>query len=221
MRLFQLIGNLLREKCTFIIKPTAALQLAIDLEHILAGCKKDDRASQKALYSLYFNQFMTLCLRYLPERADAEEVLNNGFLKIFSHINQFKEEGSFEGWMKKIMVNSCLAFIRTKNYIRRSKIISLQSNYTFSTSDMDISGTEKDELFEKYNKEYLLQLVMMLPETTRLVFNLYVFEDYNHQEIGEALEMAERTSQAHLAKARKILAEELDKKKLIKKIQRV
>ena len=83
------------------------------------------------------------------------------------------------------------------------------------------AGFKNNCIEEKYDKEYLLQLIRHLPETTRLVFNLYVFEEYNHQEIGELLDMAERTSQSHLAKARKILSTQIDKNKLISKMQRV
>ncbi len=194
----------------------------MNLQQIIEGCKKGDRACQKVLYSLHFNQFMSICLRYLPIKADAEEVLNNSFLRIFKHINQYKNEGSFEGWMKRIVVNCCLAFIRTASYENRTKIISLQhQSYSFKGNDYLHLTSSSNKLDEKFNKDYLYNILMQLPENTRLVFNLYVFEDYNHKEIGEALNMAERTSQAHLAKARKILGEEIDKKKLVRKIQRV
>lgn len=195
----------------------------VTLQSILEGCKKHDRASQKALYNRYFNLFMVMCLRYISSRHDAEEVLNNAFLRIFRHINKYSGEGSFEGWMKKIVVNCCLTGVSRSNYNIRSKIIPIQSSFetaeggTF-TREMGLPG---DSLDEKYSQEYLLQLLSFLPETTRLVFNLYVFEEYNHKEIGSLLNMAERTSQSHLAKARKILSAGLDKKKLIHRIQRV
>ncbi len=194
-----------------------------NLQHILTGCKKNDTVSQKALYMQYYNLFMTMCLRYVSDKADAEEVLNNAFLRIFKHINQYKNEGSFEGWMKKVVVNSCLAFIRTAGYGVRTKIISLQDNYEANHHSSALNGryTAEEGMEQKYKSEYLMQLLLSLPEATRLVFNLYVFEDYNHKEIAEALDMAERTSQSHLAKARKILSTSLDRKELIQKIQRV
>lgn len=193
------------------------------LQQLLDGCKVNDRAAQKALYYRYFNTFMCIALRYVNTQADAEEALNNAFLRIFKHINKYTGKGSFEGWMKRIIVNCCLTFISRPAYAAQSRIIPLKDyNLTdeaaFNTSAVHISN---NGIEEKYDQEYLMQILMLLPETTRLVFNLYVFEEYNHNEIGELLGMAERTSQSHLAKARKILSEKLDKKELISKMQRV
>ena len=193
------------------------------LEQMLEGCKKSDRASQKALYDGYFNQLMGIAVRYVNTQVDAEEILNNAFLRIFRHINKYSGKGSFEGWMKKIVVNCCLTFISRPNYKSQSKIIALKEYQLTGESNLDTAdaGFKNNCIEEKYDKEYLLQLIRHLPETTRLVFNLYVFEEYNHQEIGELLDMAERTSQSHLAKARKILSTQIDKNKLISKMQRV
>jgi RNA polymerase sigma-70 factor (ECF subfamily) len=193
------------------------------LQQLLDGCKVNDRAAQKALYYRYFNTFMCIALRYVNTQADAEEALNNAFLRIFKHINKYTGKGSFEGWMKRIIVNCCLTFISRPAYTAQSRIIplkdySLTDEAAFNASAVHISN---NGIEEKYDQEYLMQILMLLPETTRLVFNLYVFEEYNHNEIGELLGMAERTSQSHLAKARKILSEKLDKKELISKMQRV
>ena len=187
------------------------------LEQILEGCKKGDRASQKALYDGYFNQLMGIAARYVNTQVDAEEVLNNAFLRIFRYINKYSGKGNFEGCMKKIVV------ISRPNYKSESKIIALKEYQLTGESNLDTAdaGFKNNCIEEKYDKEYLLQLIRHLPETTRLVFNLYVFEEYNHQEIGELLDMAERTSQSHLAKARKILSAQIDKNKLISKMQRV
>jgi len=193
------------------------------LQQILDGCKNGDRASQKALYNGYFNPFMGIAIRYVNSQVDAEEVLNNAFLRIFRHIHKYSGKGSLEGWMKKIVVNCCFTFIARPDYKNQTKIIELK-DYKFTgeiNPDTTDAGFNNKGIDEKYDKEYLLQLLRHLPETTRLVFNLYVFEEYNHQEIGELLAMAERTSQSHLAKARKILSAQLDKNKLISKMQRV
>jgi RNA polymerase sigma factor (sigma-70 family) len=193
------------------------------LQQLLDGCKANDRAAQKALYYRYFNTFMCIAVRYVNTQADAEEVLNNAFLRIFKHTNKYSGKGSFEGWMKRIVVNCCLTFISRPSYATQSRIIhlkdySLNDEAAFNASSVHISS---NGIEEKYNQEYLAQIMMLLPETTRIVFNLYVFEEYNHSEIGELMGMAERTSQSHLAKARKILSEKLDKKELINKMQRV
>jgi len=193
------------------------------LQQLLDGCKVNDRAAQKSLYYRYFNTLMCISVRYVNTQADAEEVLNNAFLRIFKHISKYSGKGSFEGWMKRIVVNCCLTFISRPNYTTQSRIIplkdySLNDDAVLNASSVHISS---NGIEEKYNQEFLMQLLTILPETTRLVFNLYVFEEYNHSEIGELLGMAERTSQSHLAKARKILSEKLDRKELINKMQRV
>jgi RNA polymerase sigma factor (sigma-70 family) len=192
------------------------------LQYLLDGCKANDRAAQKALYYQYFNTFMGITMRYVNTQADGEEVLNNAFLRIFKHINKYAGKGSFEGWMKRIVVNCCLTFISRPNYTTQSRVIPLKdyngNEETVYASSVHI-GSEGIE--EKYNQEFLLEILKYLPDTTKLVFNLYVFEVYNHSEIGELLGMAERTSQSHLAKARKILSEKIDKKELINKMQRV
>ena len=193
------------------------------LQQILDGCKNGDRASQKALYDGYFNPFMSIAIRYVNTQLDAEEVLNNAFLRIFRHIGKYSGKGSFEGWMKKIVVNCCLTFISRPDFKNQTKVIALR-DFPFTSENNSVSadaGFTNKGIDDKYDKEYLLQLLRNLPETTRLVFNLYVFEEYNHQEIGELLTIAERTSQSHLAKARKILIARLDKNKLISKMQRI
>ncbi len=193
------------------------------LQNIVAGCKQQDRSSQKALYLKYVGPFMTITQRYVTNRTDAEEILNNAFLRIFKHINQFDNKGSFEGWMKRIVVNCCLTYISKAGFTNRTKVIPLQNDYGAETVVLGSAGFgySENSAEEKYQKEFLLRMLQNLPQTTRLVFNLYVFEDYNHREIGELLNIAERTSQAHLANARNLLSAELDKKKLMHKLQRI
>jgi len=193
------------------------------LQYLLDGCKANDRAAQKALYYRYFNTFMGIAVRYVNTQADAEEALNNAFLRIFKHINKYTGKGSFEGWMKRIVVNCCLTFISRPNYATQSRVIPLKDYTLHDEGVLNSSSVHitTDGLEEKYNQEFLMEILKHLPDTTRLVFNLYVFEEYNHSEIGELLDIAERTSQSHLAKARKILSEKLDRKELINKIQRV
>jgi RNA polymerase sigma factor (sigma-70 family) len=193
------------------------------LQYLLDGCKANDRAAQKALYYRYFNTFMSIAVRYVNTQADAEEALNNAFLRIFKHVTKYTGKGSFEGWMKRIVVNCCLTYISRPNYTTQSRVIPLKDYTLGDDSVLNSSSVHitTDGLEEKYNQEFLMEILKYLPDTTRLVFNLYVFEEYNHSEIGELLDMAERTSQSHLAKARKILSEKLDRKELINKMQRV
>jgi RNA polymerase sigma factor (sigma-70 family) len=194
------------------------------LQYLLDGCKANDRAAQKALYYRYFNTFTSIASRYVHTEADAEEVVNNAFLRIFRHIIKYSGKGSLEGWMKRIVANCCLTYISRPGYTTRSRIIplkdySLSDNVSVEGSTVHIGNNIGLE--EKYHQEYLLQVLRHLPDIQKIVFNLYVFEEYSHSEIGEMLNMAERTSQSHLAKARKILSEKLDKRELINKMQRV
>lgn len=191
------------------------------LQYLLDGCKANHRSAQKALYYRYFNTFMSIAARYVNTQADAEEVLNNAFLRIFKHISKYTGKGSFEGWMKRIVVNCCLTYISRPNYATLSRVIPLNDYSLNDDSHSSTGQMSSNTVEEKYNQEFLADVLKHLPETTKLVFNLYVFEEYNHSEIGELLNMAERTSQSHLAKARKILSEKIDRKELINKIQRV
>lgn len=191
------------------------------LEDIIEGCRRGNMAVQKLLYKRYYSLFMVMCLRYVTTREDAEEVLNNAFLRIFKYINKFNNTGSFEGWMKRIVVNCCLDFVK-RGQQQQGKIISLHTDYAeVYVANSSQLPSENNLLDDKYDQAHLLGLLQNLPDSARLVFNLYVFEEYNHREIGKALNMAERTSQAHLAKARQLLMEQLDKKKLLHKLQRV
>ena len=191
------------------------------LQYLLDGCKANHRSAQKALDYRYFNTFMSIAATYENTQADAEEVLNNAFLRIFKHISKYTGKGSFEGWMKRIVVNCCLTYISRPNYATLSRVIPLNDYSLNDDSHSSTGQMSSNTVEEKYNQEFLVDVLKHLPETTKLVFNLYVFEEYNHSEIGELLNMAERTSQSHLAKARKILSEKIDRKELINKIQRV
>jgi RNA polymerase sigma factor (sigma-70 family) len=197
--------------------------MEMPLADIIEGCRRGNMAVQKLLYKRYYSLFMVMCLRYVVVREDAEEVLNNAFLRIFKYIGKFNNTGSFEGWMKRIVVNCCLDHLK-RNQQQQGKIVLLHTDYSDGASvpaNIAAQMAASNSTDEKFDKAHLLSLLQDLPQNARLVFNLYVFEDYNHREIGEALNMAERTSQAHLSKARQLLMEQLDKKKLIHKLQRV
>jgi RNA polymerase sigma factor (sigma-70 family) len=192
------------------------------LEQIVRGCKRQDAWSQKVLYQQYFSLMLTICMRYGRSREDAEEMLNNGFLKIFTNIGQFEGKGSFEGWMKRIMANSCLDYLKSRLHRNSTKMVALTDengdidehfdNILFSQGYFAENGNE-----EKFSKMELISLLQQLPELTRTVFNMYVFEEYSHREIAAELNMAERTSQWHISNARKTLADALQTKKNPKK----
>ena len=165
-----------------------------NLQHILAGCKKNDTASQKALYMQYYNLFMTMCMRYMSDKADAEEVLNNSFLRIFKHINQYKNEGSFEGWMKKIAINKAIS--KFKSSLLTKPLDAVIYPILDEEVVIDSDGLSLD---------FLLQLIQELPSQYRLVFNLYELDDFSHKEIAEMLCISEGTSKSNLHKSKVIL----------------
>ncbi len=165
-----------------------------------------DRAFQTRLYNLFAPKMMGVCLRYARSREEAEEILQEGFLRVFSYINTFKGAGSFEGWIRKIMVNAALFRYRNKS--------SLQPVIRLNTAGYD--AIDNTDISSNLDAKELLNLVQTLPAGYRIVFNLYVFEGYKHREIGEALGISEGTSKSNLSDARAFLQKRLlIKKKLV------
>ena len=142
-------------------------------------------------------------MRYAKNREEAEEVLHEGFLRVFTYIKKFNGTGSFEGWMRKIMVNSALLRYRNKSHLH--PVIQLDAERPVTSDDPDIIA--------KLNAKELILLVQSLPAGYRLVFNLFVFEGYKHREIAEALGISEGTSKSNLSDARSILQKALTGKK--------
>ncbi|MBD0287684.1 MAG: sigma-70 family RNA polymerase sigma factor [Flavisolibacter sp.] len=136
-----------------------------------------------------------VCLRYAKNREEAEEILQEGFMKVFEFIHQFKFAGSFEGWMRKIMVNCALQKYRNKTNLR--PVISIE---TITTEQPD-----NEEILSRLGTKELLDMVQQLPPGYRMVFNLYVFEGMKHREIAECLGISEGTSKSNLSDARAIL----------------
>lgn len=193
------------------------------MENIIRGCKQRQADCQKLLYQQQFGPMMNICARYAGTREDAEEMLNNGFLKVFSNIDQYEGKGSFEGWMKRVMVNVCLDFLKSKSHRNNSKLVVMGGEDALPEDIFDHTLYKQgvfseNENEKKFNAQELLDLLNLLPEQTRMVFNLFVFESYAHREIAQLLDMAERTSQWHLAVARKTLSEALLNKNYSKKI---
>ena len=145
------------------------------------------------LFEQYAGRMMTVCLRYCKTRQEAEDVLQDGFLRIFKYLHQFKFEGSFEGWIRRIVVNTAL-----KNIAKKKISFSEMDDYT------DSSGVES-YAFSNLGEDVILKLINQLPEGYKLVFNLNVIEGFSHDEIGKILDIQPSTSRSQLVKARKIL----------------
>ena len=175
--------------------------LAKDLIKLIAECSKRDRQAQSLLYELLAPKMFVVCLRYSKTREEAEETLQEGFMKVFKSIDQFKFAGSFEGWVRKIMVNCALQKLRSK--------AKLHAIVNIETSPVEFAGNE--EILSQIGTKELLQMVQQLPASYRLVFNLYVFEGMKHREIANLLGISEGTSKSNLSDARSILQREIAK----------
>ena len=178
---------------------------AYTVEEILTGVRKKNRAMQEHLYKIYYSTFLKVCSRYAKNMQDAEQLLNDGFLKIFNSIDSFKNSGSFEGWMQRIMVNTCLDFLRSHGLKQEMTLHTNSIPAEESNLSVNNYGIENMEFKE------LVMHIQLLPSMTRTVFNLYVFEGFNHKEISEQLEISEGTSHGHLHQARTALQKRIKK----------
>ena len=167
-------------------------------EDLLEGCRKGKASAQRGLYDRLAPKMLGVCLRYIKDREEAEHVMIGGIVKVFEKLDQFKSEGSFEGWVRRIVVNDCLM------YIRKNRNMSLETDIDTAHDSIDL-GVMEDTL----NAEDLLKLIAELPIGYRTVFNLYAVEGYSHAEIAEQLDISENTSKSQLSRARKWLQTKL------------
>ena len=174
-----------------------------DEEIILKGCREGKRSAQKQLYDKYVSSMLAICLRYSKSRDEAEDLLQEGFLKIFQNINTYRKHGSLEGWIKRIMINHAL------NQYKKNRKIPFAEDVDSINENEILSVHEEVENNEPVPAETLLAMIQSLPEGYRMVFNLYVFEGYSHREIAEAINFSENTSKTQLMKARRQLQEKI------------
>ncbi|OCX51504.1 RNA polymerase subunit sigma-24 [Mucilaginibacter sp. PPCGB 2223] len=165
-----------------------------ELQQILAGCLKNDRKDQKALYKTFYGFAMGICLRYAVNRYEASEVMNQGFYKVFTKLDQYDCTKPFKAWLGRVMINTAI------NYYRSN----LKTAYTDNIDDMEYAGNYD---LPDHKLEYgdLLAMVQKLPQAYRTVFNLYAIEGYTHEEIGVLLGISDGTSKSNLFKAREKL----------------
>lgn len=172
-------------------------------QDIIEGCRRNDRSLQEHLYKKYYSLFLKLCARYAKDMHDAEQLMQDGFLKIFSHIGDYSGKGSFEGWMRRIVVNTCLDYLKSK-YLKNAMQLHFP-NEIGESATFSINNNALDKIAMKD----LLGIIQTLPPMSRTVFNLFVFEGYSHKEIGKLLDMSEGTSQWHVNNARKTLQQKI------------
>jgi RNA polymerase sigma factor (sigma-70 family) len=165
---------------------------------LIKGCIKKDAKSQRMLFEQYAGKMMAICLRYSCDQKEAEDMLQEAFIRVFLYIDQFKFQGSLEGWIKRITVNAALKVLKAKKiYFSEIK----ENQYEFHSVDPYVlSNLSADEL---------LELISNLPDGYRVVFNLYVLEGYDHDEIAAMLNIKPATSRSQLSKARGLLKERI------------
>lgn len=163
----------------------------MSLNQLIKKCKLQDRKAQEELYHRYSGKLFLLCLKYSSNRQQAQDVLQDGFLKIFENLDSYQGKGAFEGWMTRIVINTSL-----KKYRDRTVYLSIEEEKLEDTEDDFQVEEDQMELSD------LLQFIQNLPERYRHVFNLYVMEGFSHQEIAEMLKISVGTSKSNLARAR-------------------
>lgn len=169
-------------------------------EHeLIKGCIQQNAGCQRQLFEMYAGKMLSVCIRYAIDSAEAEDMLQEAFIRVFKYIHQFKFEGSFEGWMRRIVVNSALKALQKKK-------ISFQE----IKEHADTSPRMEPYVYSNLGQEDLLKLINALPEGYRLVFNLNVIEGYSHDEIAELLNIQASTSRSQLVKARKMLQNQIE-----------
>lgn len=173
-----------------------------ELETLIQGCVRNERSAQERVYRLFYGRMMALVRRYIDKQEVAEELLNNGFLRAFQKIALYNFQGSFEGWLRKIVFHAVCDYVKTAD--KPGTMVALNDTHEF-VSQSDASRLEYDEL---------IKLVQELPLATRAVFNMYVMDGLSHREIGEALQISDGTSKWHLSEGRKMLRERIEKLKL-------
>lgn len=169
----------------------------MSLEKLISKCKKQDIKAQEELYRIYSGKLFALCLKYSNNYQQAEDNLQDGFVTIFKKISQYQDKGSFEGWMKRIIINTAL-----QKY-RKEKFLNVINEDLLEEQEVEI-----DE--EELSVDFLLKLIQELPPRYREVFNLYVLDGNSHKEIAEILNISQGTSKSNLARARSILKERIE-----------
>lgn len=176
------------------------IQAKNDEKQLILDCIANKRNAQYKLFKKFFSAMLNVCLRYATDRSEAEDMLNEGFVKVFANLHKYEDRGSLEVWIKRIMANNAI------DYQRKHKSLMNRVNYD-EINEAEIETTDYNRAIDKLSYEEILGYIQQLPPVSKTVFNLYIFEDYSHQEIAEALNIKEGTSHWHLNFARNRLKE--------------
>lgn len=165
---------------------------------IIKGCLQNNASMQKMLYDKYAAKLYGIALRYAHDQEDAKDILQDGFVKVFQNLSKFKGTGAFEGWLRRILVNTAI-----EHYRRKNNTYEIQDAHEESVTDRDISAIDKMAAAD------ILNMVKALPNGYRTVFNLFAIEGYSHKEIAEMLNISEGTSKSQYARAKGLLQEKI------------
>lgn len=169
-------------------------------KQLIESCKKGERLAQKELYDTYSRKMMGVCLRYVNDRETARDLLQDGFVKVFTSMDSYTGVGSFEGWLRKIFVNCALEYLRKSDVLREA-------------ADLDNSAelvNPDSSVISEMSAAELMKLVQQLPAGFRAVFNLFAIEGYSHKEIGEMLDITESTSRSQFTRAKQLLQRQIN-----------
>ncbi len=170
----------------------------MDIKQLILNCQKNEPKAQGQLYKLFSSKIFTICLKYSRNYEEAQDNLQEGFLYIFSKINQYNFKGSFEGWIKRVVINYIL------QQYRGAPIFEVVKDNTIVEYEIVLEPEDDVSL------DYLLKIIQELPDRYRLVFNLYVLDGYSHKEIASLMDITEGTSKSNLARAKMILKEKIE-----------
>jgi len=175
------------------------------LDELIKECKRNNIKAQSEVYQLYAGKLFALCLKYSKNYQEAQDNLQDGFITIFNKIEQYNFKGSFEGWLKRIVINTALQKYREKN------VLNLVTEEIPEKESLEIEDED-----ENISLDFLLSIIQELPNRYRVVFNLYVLDGYSHKEISELLEISEGTSKSNLSRGRIILKRKIENRKINK-----
>ncbi|WP_417290809.1 RNA polymerase sigma factor [Corallibacter sp.] len=170
----------------------------MSLKQLIHKCINNETKAQSELYQLYSSKLFSICLKYSRNYAEAEDNLQDAFVTIFNKISQYKHKGSFEGWLKRITINTALQRYRNQGVFE-----------IIDESKIEVVEVTIDDDFD-ISIDFLLQIIQELPDRYRLVFNLYVMDGYSHKDIADMLKITTGTSKSNLARARMILIEKIE-----------
>ncbi len=176
---------------------------------ILAGCLQNDAAAQRELYNRYSPKMLAVCYRFAHSREDAEDMLQEGFIKIFTQIHTFQNKGAFEGWIRRIIVHTCI------NFLKKNKKFNENVDLAYATY-LQIKEETMPSIMQG---KQVVESIRLLPLGYRTVLNLYAIEGYNHKEIAEMLEIEESTSRSQYTRAKAMLEAILIKKKIVENLE--